>query len=80
MLHECEVDGYFIRSMNSLYKGGRSCVKLCSRVGEHFEVRWGMRKGCVMFPWLFNIFFYRVVRQVNERAAGREVVLEKRKF
>ena len=28
-----------------------------------------------MSPWLFNIFFDRVVRQVNERAMGRGVTL-----
>ena len=34
-----------------------------------------MRQECVMSPWIFNIFFDGVVRQVNERAAGRGVRL-----
>ena len=34
-----------------------------------------MRQGVVMHPWLFNIFFDRVVRQVNERVMGKEVKL-----
>ena len=57
VLHECGVDGYLIRSMSSLYNGSRACVRLGSRLGEIFEVRRGLRQGCVMSPWLFNIFF-----------------------
>ena len=56
MLHECGVDGYLIRSMSSLYNISRACVRLGSRVGEYFEVRMGLRQGCVMSPWLFIIF------------------------
>ena len=58
VLHECGVDGYLIRSMSSLYNGNRACVKLGSRVGEHFKVRRRLRQGCVMSPWFFNFFFY----------------------
>ena len=31
-----------------------------------------LRQGYVMSPGLFNVFFNRTVRQVNERPAGRE--------
>ena len=34
-----------------------------------------LRQGCVMSLWLFNIFFGRVVRQVNERLSWREMKL-----
>ena len=57
VVHKCGVDGYLIRSMSSLYDWSSACVRLSSRVREYFEVRRGMRQGCVMFPWLFNIFF-----------------------
>ena len=56
VLHKCGVDGYLIRSMSSLYKGGRAFMRLGNRVGEYFEVRKGLRQGCVMSSWLFNIF------------------------
>ena len=57
VLHECGVYGYVIKSMSSLYNGSRACERLGSRVGEIFEVRRGLRQGCVMSPWFFNIFF-----------------------
>ena len=75
VLHECGFNGYLIRSMSSLYNGSRACVRLGSRVWEYFKVRRVLRQGCVMFPWLFNIFFDKVVRQVNERAMGKGVRL-----
>ena len=34
-----------------------------------------MRHRCVLFPWVFNIFLERVVRQVNERATMRGMKL-----
>ena len=34
-----------------------------------------MRQGCVTCSCLFNIFFDRVVRQMNERAMGRGIKL-----
>ena len=54
ILHECGVDGYLIRSVTSLYNGSRACVRLGSRVREHFEVRKGLRQGCVMSPFFFH--------------------------
>ena len=50
VLYECGVDGYLIRSMSSLFNGIRTCVRLGSRVVEYFEVRSGLRQGCVMSP------------------------------
>ena len=34
----------------SLYDGGRACLRLGSRVGEHFEVRRGLRQWYIMSP------------------------------
>ena len=55
-MRECVVDGHVIRSTSSLHNESRAFVRLGSRVGEHFEVMRGLRRGCVMSPWLFNIF------------------------
>ena len=40
--------------VQSLYYGCRMGLE----VGEYFEVKkGGLRLGCVMFPWIFNIFW-----------------------
>ena len=74
MLYGYRVGGYLIRSMSSLYEDvwqQSMDVWMGSRVGNIFELRRGLRQGYVMSPWLFNIFFDKGARQVNERAMGR---------
>ena len=71
VLHEYGVEHYLFRSMSSLYDRSRTCVKYEREVGEYFEVRRGLRQVYIISPSLFNIFFDRVVRQVNERATGK---------
>ena len=43
------------------------------KVSESFEVKMGLRQGCVMSPWLFNIFMDGVVREVYSRVNGMGV-------
>ena len=36
-------------------------------MSEWFPVNVGLRQGCVMYPWLFNVYMDGVVREVNVR-------------
>ena len=40
-------------------------------MSESFEVTVGLRQGCVMSPWLFNVYMDGVVREVKMRTLGR---------
>ena len=40
-----------------------------------FPVRVGLRQGCVMLPWLFNLYIDGVVREVNTKVLGRGLEL-----
>ena len=64
-----EIGGRLLRGMRSLYVGS----KACARVGN--EVRVGLRQGCVMPPWLFNLYIDGVVGEVNARVPGRGLKL-----
>ncbi len=41
-----------------------ACVKINGETSEHFEIKVGLRQGCVMSPWLFNIYMDGVMREV----------------
>ena len=42
---------------------------------EWFPVNVGLRQGCVMSPWLLNVYMNGVVREVNGRVLGRKLEL-----
>ena len=54
--------GRLLRGVKSLYVGSKACVRVGNEVSEWFPVRVGLRQGCVMSPWLFNLYIDGVVR------------------
>ena len=40
-------------------------------MSEWFPVNVGLRQGCVMSPWWFNVYIGGVVREVNARVLGK---------
>ena len=73
------VGGKLLRAVQSFYKESRACVRNGSEVSNWFPVKVGLRQGCVMSPWLFNVYMDGVVREVYERASdiGVSVVGER---
>ena len=54
--------GRLLRRVKSLYVASKACVRVGNEVSEWFPVRVGLRQGCVMSPWLFNLYIDVVVR------------------
>ena len=69
------IGGRLLRGVKSLYVGSKACVRVGNEVSEWFPVRVELRQGCVMSPWLFNLYIDGVVREVNARALGRGLKL-----
>ena len=61
--------------MQSFYVDSRACVRVGNDVSEWFPVNVGLRQGCVMSPWLFNVYLDGVVRDVNVRVLGKGLKL-----
>ena len=69
------VGGKLLKAVKSLYVGSKACVRVGNELSDWFEVRVGLRQGCVMSPWLFNLYIDGVVREVNARVLGRGLEL-----
>ena len=46
----------------SFYEEGSACVRVGSKASESFQVKMGLRQGCVMSSWLFNMYMEGIVR------------------
>jgi len=62
------INGDLLKAIQSLYAESEARVRVCREEGEWFSVKAGLRQGCVMSPWLFNIFMDGVMREVREKA------------
>ena len=61
--------------MQSFYVDSRACVRVGNAVSEWYPVNVGSRQGCVMSPWLFNVYMDGVVREVNVRVLRKGLEL-----
>ncbi len=59
------VGGKLLRAVKSFYEETSACVKISGQTSEHFEIKVDLRQGCVMSPWLFNIYMDGVMREVK---------------
>ena len=48
----------------------RACVSVQGQKSDWFGVGQGVRQGCTMSPWLFNIFMDNIVREAKQRFDG----------
>ncbi len=64
-----------MRAVKSFYEGSRACFRVGSGESDWFEVNVGLQQGCVMSPWLFNVYMDGVVRDVNARVQGEGLVM-----
>ena len=70
------VGGRNLKAVKSFYEGCEACVRVDNSESDMFKVKVGLRQGCVMSPWLFNLYMEGVMREVNARVMGKGVRLE----
>ncbi len=76
------VGGRLLSAMRSFYEEASACVKISGETSEHFEIKVGLRQGCVVSPWLFNVYMDGVMREMKGRAGevGVRMYAEGRKW
>ncbi len=55
-LRVCGVGGQLLEGIRFFYENASASVRVNGELGESFSVEVGVRQGCVMSPWLFNIY------------------------
>ena len=60
LLDEYGVKGNLMKAIRSLYTGSQACARVGGRLSEWFPISQGVRQGCVLSPWLFNVFMDRI--------------------
>ena len=57
-----------------MYADSLVCVRVKGGESERFGIdRGGVRHGCIMSPWLFNVYMKAVMKEVNMRMRRRRV-------
>lgn len=64
------IGGRLLSAVKSFYRNSRASVRVGKGESDWFEVNMGLRQGCVMSPWLFNMYMDGVVREMNARVQG----------
>ena len=72
---ECKEYGInekLLGAVKAFYEKGEPCVRIGDKLSGWFQysITRGVRQGCVMLPWIFNIFMDKIVREAQERFAG----------
>jgi hypothetical protein len=73
VLEEYGVEMGLVRAVKSMYDGSKACVRVNGMLSEWFEVKQGVRQGCVISPWLFNVFMDKCVRTACVDTSGIKV-------
>ncbi len=76
------VGGKVLSAIKSFYEEASAYVKISGETSEYFEIKVDLRQGCVMSPWLFNVYIDGVMREVKGKVGevGVRVYDEGRKW
>ena len=61
-----------MNGIKSLYVNSLACVRVKGCENEGFRIENGVRQGCIMFPWLFNVYIDAVMKEVKMEIGKRE--------
>ena len=59
-----------MRAIQPMYVGSQACVRTSRKMSAWFPIIQGVRQGCVVLPWLFNVFMDEIGREANENLQG----------
>jgi len=76
-LYDVGVCGKMLSAVKSLYSSVMSCVRVNSFKTEWFDVKCGLRQGCILSPLLFNLFINDLTIYLKSFGLGINIDNEK---
>jgi hypothetical protein len=61
---------YNFRLIHSLYYNAESCVKINWNYADWFDVKSGLKQGCILSPLLFKLFINNLVDEMKKLNVG----------
>ncbi len=61
------VSGRLLDGVKAFYRDVSACVRVKGEMAECFKIKAGLGQGCVMSPWMFNVFMDGVVREMKAK-------------
>ena len=55
--------GKLLNSIKSMYVNSLASVRVKGGESEYFMIDSGVRQGCIMSPWLFNVYMNAVMKE-----------------
>ncbi len=56
-----------MNGVKAFYMDAKACIKVNGETSESFGIQGGVRQGCVMSPWLFNLYMDGVIREMKAK-------------
>ena len=65
IMAEFRIPPKLINLVKACYRNSRACVQIGQRKSEDFEIKTGLRQGCMLSPILFNLVLEKVKRSIE---------------
>ena len=75
ILKEMEIQDHLTCLLRNLYAGQEATVRIGQGTTDWFQIGKGVRQGCILSPWLFNLYAEYIMRNagLDEAQAGIKI-------
>ena len=70
-----DVGGNLLSGIKSMYVDSLACARVKGGKSEWFMIDSGVRQGCIISPWLFNIYMDAVMKKMGMGKSGVSVIV-----
>ena len=67
MLRMYDVGVKLLSGIKSMYVDSSACIRVKGDGSERFRINSGVRQGCIMSPWLLNVYTEAEMKEVKMR-------------